>query len=53
VLQGLFGHALEWLNRAEQIASSAGEAQIAREARNYLQQLGALTAASPESPVKN
>ena len=53
MLQGLFGDALKWLNRAEQIAGSAGEAQIVREARIYLQQLGALTAASPESPAKN
>ena len=47
VLQGLFGDALKCLNRAEQIADTAGEAQIAREARIYLGQLQALTAASP------
>jgi len=47
VLQGLFTDALKWLNRAEQIADTAGEAQIAREARIYLRQLEALTAASP------
>lgn len=53
VLQGLFDDALKWLNRAEQIASTAGEAQIAREARIHLQQLEALTAISPESSGKN
>ena len=47
VLQGLFNDALKYLNRAEQIADTAGEAQIAREARIYLGQLQALTAASP------
>jgi hypothetical protein len=53
VLQGLIDDALKWLNRAEQIASTAGEAQIAREARVYLQQIEALTATSPESSGKN
>ena len=46
VLQGLFNDALKWLKRAEQIADTAGEAQIAREARVYLGQIEALTAAS-------
>jgi tetratricopeptide (TPR) repeat protein len=47
VLQGLFDDALKWLNRAEQIANTAGEARIVREAHIYLRQLEALTAASP------
>ena len=51
VLQGLFDDASKWLSRAEQIANSAGEAQIAREARTYLRQLQELAAASPESPA--
>jgi hypothetical protein len=45
-LQGLFNDALKWLKRAEQIADTAGEAQIAREARIYLGQIKALSAAS-------
>jgi tetratricopeptide (TPR) repeat protein len=53
VLQGLFDDALKWLTRAEQIADTAGEAQIAREARIYLGQLEALTANSPQSSNKN
>jgi tetratricopeptide (TPR) repeat protein len=53
VLQGLFDDALKWLNRAEQIANTAGEAQIVREAHIYLRQIEALTAASPESSGKN
>jgi tetratricopeptide (TPR) repeat protein len=48
MLQGLFDHALKWLNRAEQIANTAGEAQISREAQIYLQQLQELAATSPE-----
>ena len=47
MLQGLFDDALKWLNRAEQIAGTAGEAQIAGEARIHLEQLQTLTAASP------
>jgi tetratricopeptide (TPR) repeat protein len=47
VLQGLFADALKWLNRAEQLADTAGETQIAREARIYLGQLEAITAAAP------
>ena len=47
VLQGLFDDALKWLNRAAQIADTAGQAQIVREAHIYLRQLEALTAASP------
>jgi phospholipid/cholesterol/gamma-HCH transport system substrate-binding protein len=47
VLQGLFDDALKWLNRAEQIADTAGETQIAREARIYLGQIEDLTAAAP------
>lgn len=51
-LQGLFDDALKWLNRAEQIANTANEAQIALEARFYLRQLQKLIAASPVSPGK-
>ena len=51
-LQGQFDDALKWLNRAEQIANTANEAQIAREARIYLRQLQKLIAASPVSPGK-
>lgn len=47
VLQGLFDDALKWLNQARQIADTAGEAQIAAEARIYLGQLQTLTATSP------
>ena len=50
VLQGLFDDARRWLNRAEQIANTAGEAQIAREARTYLRQLQELPTALPNSP---
>jgi tetratricopeptide (TPR) repeat protein len=45
-LQGQFDHALNWLNRAEQIAESAGEAQIVQKARVYLRQLQDSKAAS-------
>jgi tetratricopeptide (TPR) repeat protein len=48
VLQGLFDDARKWLNRTEQIANTAGEAQIAQEARVYLHQLQDIAAASPE-----
>jgi hypothetical protein len=41
------------LARAEQIANTAGGAQIAREAHIYLQQIEALTATSPDSSSKN
>jgi tetratricopeptide (TPR) repeat protein len=51
-LQGLFDDALKWLNRAEQIASTANEAQIAREARIYLQQVQELSKTSPVGPGK-
>jgi tetratricopeptide (TPR) repeat protein len=51
-LQGLFDDALKWLNRAVQIANTANEAQIAREARTYLRQLQELIADSPVSPDK-
>jgi tetratricopeptide (TPR) repeat protein len=47
MLQGLFDNAQKWLNRAEQIASTGGEAQIAEEARTYLRQLQDLSASSP------
>jgi tetratricopeptide (TPR) repeat protein len=47
MLQGLFDNAQKWLNRAEQIASTAGEAQIAEEAQTYLRQLKEFAAASP------
>jgi tetratricopeptide (TPR) repeat protein len=47
VLQGLFDDARKWLNQAVQIADTAGEAQVAREARIYLEQLQTLTATSP------
>ena len=53
MFQGLFDDALKWLNRAEQIASTAGEAQIARDARAYLRKLQDLAAASTESSAKN
>ena len=53
VLQGLFDDALKWLNRAEQIANTAAEAQIAQEARVYLRQLQELTATSPDRTGKN
>jgi tetratricopeptide (TPR) repeat protein len=46
MLQGLFEDAREWLSRAEQIASTAGEAQIAREARRNLKGLQKLSEAS-------
>jgi tetratricopeptide (TPR) repeat protein len=49
MLQGLFEDAREWLSRAEQIASTAGEAQIAREARRYLKGLQKLSEASPSA----
>jgi tetratricopeptide (TPR) repeat protein len=45
-LQGQFDHALNWLNRAEQIAKSAGEEQIVLKARVYLRKLKELIAAS-------
>jgi len=48
VLQGLFDDARKWLNRTERIANTAGEAQIAQEARVYLHQLQDIAAASPE-----
>jgi tetratricopeptide (TPR) repeat protein len=51
-LQGLFDDALKWLNRAEQIASSANEAQIAREAGIYLQQVQEGSTTSPVGPGK-
>jgi tetratricopeptide (TPR) repeat protein len=45
-LQGQFDHALNWLNQAEQIAESAGEAQIVQKARVYLRELQDSKAAS-------
>jgi len=45
-LQGQFDHALNWLNRAEQIARSAGEEQIVLKARVYLRELQESRAAS-------
>ena len=51
VLQSLFDDALKWLKRAEEIANTTGEAQIAQEARFYLRQLQELAATSPESPA--
>ena len=53
VLQGLVDDARNWLNRAEQIANRAGEAQIAAEARTYLRQLQELAAASPQDAGRN
>ncbi|MHC4071641.1 MAG: tetratricopeptide repeat protein [Planctomycetota bacterium] len=52
VLQGLFDDALKWLKRAEQIANTAGEEQIAREARIYLRQIEKLTTTSMHSSGK-
>ncbi len=52
VLQGLFEDALKWLNQTVQIANTAGEAQIAREAHVYLRQIEELTATSPDSSGK-
>lgn len=51
-LQGLFDDALKWLNRAEQIASTAGDNQIIQEARVYLRQLQELSATSASSSGK-
>jgi tetratricopeptide (TPR) repeat protein len=48
-LQGLLDDARRWLNRAEQIANTASEAQIAQEARTYLRQLQEVTSTSPVS----
>ncbi|MEJ2729507.1 MAG: hypothetical protein P8185_13555 [Deltaproteobacteria bacterium] len=45
-LQGQFDNAFNWLNRAEQIAGSAGEGQIVQKARVYLRELQELKAAS-------
>jgi len=45
-LQGQFDHALNWLNRAAQIAGSAGETQIVNKARAYLRELQELKADS-------
>ncbi len=45
-LQGQFDDALNWLNRAEQIASNAGEVQIVQEAQIYLRELHESKAAS-------
>ena len=47
-LQGLFDDAREWLNRAEQIANAAGEAQIAKEAQIYMRQLQKLASGTSE-----
>ena len=52
LLQGRFANARKWLNRAEQIANTAGEAQIVQEARVYLRQLQELAATSPEGSGK-
>ncbi|MDH3885081.1 MAG: hypothetical protein OET63_12765, partial [Desulfobacterales bacterium] len=52
VLQGLFDDARKWLNRAEQIADTAGEAQIVREAQIYLRQLQESAATSQSSSGK-
>jgi tetratricopeptide (TPR) repeat protein len=45
-LQGQIDNAVNWLNRAEQIAGSAGEAQIVQKARFYLRKLQELKADS-------
>jgi tetratricopeptide (TPR) repeat protein len=52
VLQGMFDDARQWLNRAAQIADTAGETQIAREARSHLRQLQESDATAPVSPAK-
>jgi tetratricopeptide (TPR) repeat protein len=52
VLQGLFDDARKWLNRAEQIADTAGEAQIVREAQIYLRQIQESAATSQSSSGK-
>jgi tetratricopeptide (TPR) repeat protein len=49
VLQGLFDDARKWLNRAEQIANTAGEDQIMQEARSFLRQIEVLTAGAKDS----
>jgi hypothetical protein len=49
MLQELFEDARQWLSRAEQIASAVGEAQVAREARRYLEGLQELSEASPSA----
>ncbi len=47
-LQGQLDHALNWLNRAEQMAESAGQEQIVQEARIYMRELQESKAASQD-----
>lgn len=47
MLQNFFDNARRWLNRAEQIAITDGEAKIAEKAQTYLRQLQELSETSP------
>lgn len=51
-LQGQFDQAYSWLSRAEQIAKSAGDEQIGKQARTYLRELQLSQAASQIRPTK-
>ncbi len=44
--------AQKWLNRAVQLANTAGEGQIVQEAASFLQQIEALGVTAPDSSVK-
>ena len=50
--QNQFDDARKWLNRAAQLAETAGDDQIIREARIFLEQIEARTAAAPDGSAK-
>jgi tetratricopeptide (TPR) repeat protein len=51
-LQDQFDDAHKWLNRAAQLANTAGEDQIIQEARRFLGQIEASTATAPDGSAK-
>jgi uncharacterized protein HemY len=51
-LQKQFDNAQKWLNRAVQLANTAGEDQIIQEARRFLGQIEASTATAPDGSAK-
>jgi uncharacterized protein HemY len=51
-LQKQFDDAQNWLNRAAQLANTAGEDLIIQEARSFLRQIEAITATAPDGSGK-
>ena len=51
-LQNQFDDARKWLNRAEQLAETAGDDRIIQEARRFLGRIEALTETAPDGTAK-